>query len=282
MLGQSVYRARTGAYTGGANGVYWMRPAGEDAAGGVPPGRVAMTNLASAGKRVVPQLTVEIETALLYPLLRAGDVRRFHAHPSAWILMAQDPQRRQGIDEAVMRARHPAAWDYLKRMENVLGARRDRGSRALIRCGAPWWTMFSVSAETMAAWKVVWPRIATRVRAAVAGPVEGLPAIPQETCTFIACGGEEEASYLAGMLNGSRFHEAASSFADTGGKSFGAPHLLRHIAVPRYCGSDPAHRELASRVMRARPGGTAVSEPELDDLADAVWESVISRSAATR
>lgn len=263
VLGPSPYRARAGAYTGGANGVYWLRALSPE-----EEGVRTVENLADSGKRDLPTVTARVETDLLFPLLRAADVLRFQANSSAWILLPQDPERRRGIDREVMAARYPLALAYLERFTGALAARRDRGTRALLDHGAPFYSIFSVSAATMSAWKVVWPRIASRVTAAAVGPHDGSPVIPQETCTFIACADEAEAIFLAGMLNSTLFNEAAASFAQTGGKSFGAPHLLRHIAVPRYDHADEDHRRLVELVARAGPGAP---QDLLDEAASGVW-----------
>ncbi len=266
ILGPSALRARAGAYTGGANGVFWMEVIERGA-----DGAWEVANLASAGKRSVAPVRARIEEALLYPLLRASDVHAFRAEPSAWILMTQDPLMRRGIESGLMASRYPRALRYLERFREPLAARRDRGTRSLVDAGAPFYSIFSVSEETMAPWKVVWRRIDSRVRAAILGPCEGRPVIPQETCTFIACRGErpdEEAAFLTGILNSTRLNEAAAAFAPIAGKSFGAPHLLRHIAVPRYDPVRPAHRALA-RLVKEHSG--SVAPANLDDAVAEAW-----------
>lgn len=271
-LGASSYRARAGAYTGGANGVYWVAPVGRRTGG--PPGTedgratIRVRNVPEAGKREVPGVRASLEADLLFPLLRASDIGRFAARPTLTILLPQDPDRRRGIDEAVMAARYAAALAYLGRFRRELAARRDRGTRALIAAGAPFYSIFSVSRETLSPWKVVWPRIASRVTAAAVGPLAGRPVVPQETCTFIACSGRREACYLAGLLNSSLFHEAASAFGQAGGKSFGAPHLLRHIRVPRFDPRAPAHDHLAALVDERR---SDLPQPDLDTAAAPIW-----------
>ncbi|HEY3174250.1 MAG TPA: N-6 DNA methylase [Candidatus Polarisedimenticolia bacterium] len=262
VLGPSAYRARAGAYTGGANGVYWVSPvAGTD----------QVVNLPESGKRSVPAVTARVEPDLIYPLLRPSRLGRFHAEPTDSILLPQDPIRRRGLDESVMAERYPLALAYLGRFRAELAARRDRGTRCLIEAGAPFYSIFSVSAETLATWKVVWPRIASRLVAAAVGPREGRPVIPQETCTFIACDSEEEACYLAGLMNSSLVNEAARAFAQTGGKSFGAPHLLRQIAIPRYDRVRASHRALSALV---RERGVALTQEDLDSAASGVWAAL--------
>jgi len=266
VLGASPLRARAGAYTGGANGVFWVEVL-ERGGDGV----WEVANLPAAGTRPVAATRARVEETLLYPLLRASDVQAFHARPSAWILMTQDPVRRRGIASATMATRYPLALRYLERFRGPLAARRDRGTRSLIDAGAPFYSVFSVGPETMAPWKVVWRRIDSRVRAAAVGPHEGRPVIPQETCTFIACSGarpEEEAAFLAGILNSARLNEAASAFAPIAGKSFGAPHLLRHIAVPRYEPDRPTHVRLARFVME---GGASNDPATLERVVASAW-----------
>ncbi|HZI93482.1 MAG TPA: N-6 DNA methylase [Patescibacteria group bacterium] len=268
-IGASDYRARAGAYTGGANGVYWLRAVGSRMLHGA--GR--FVNMPETGKRETPAVETVLEDELIFPLLRASDITRFEARPTAFILLPQDPVLRRGIDETVLAARCPRALEYLGRFRPQLAARKDRGSRSLIDAGAPFYTIFSVTTDTMAAWKVVWPRIASRVVAAVVGPCDAKPVIPQETCTFIACHGDQaeiEAHYLAGMLNSSPFNELAAGFSQTGGKSFGAPHLLRQIAVPRFDPGRAGHRALADLVRR---NGASVAQTDLDAAVSIAWPS---------
>lgn len=266
LLGPSAYTARAGAYTGGANGVYWVRTTGSAPARSL----AAIENLPEEGKRDVERVASLAEQDLLFPLLRARGVGRLRARPADWILLPQDPDRRRGIDGATMERLYPHALAYLRRMAEALAARRDRGTRALIASGAPFYTLFSVSRETLSPWKVVWPRIASRVQAAPVGPRRGRPVVPQETCSFVACpGGRTEASYLAGMLCSTRFHQAAAAFSAPGSKSFGAPHLLRHIAVPRWDRSDPRHAEVARRVMES---GDGLRQAALDEAVSLVWD----------
>ncbi|MFH1610056.1 MAG: DNA methyltransferase, partial [Candidatus Bipolaricaulota bacterium] len=163
VLGKSDYTAHAGVYSGGANGVYWLRILSTR-----PDGLVVMENITEGAKREVPQVTEVIEPDLLYPLLRGRDVARWHAEPSAHILLVQDPQTRRGIAEEELRERYPKTWAYLKRFEPILReraaftryfTRKDR-SGAVVETG-PFYSMFDVGDYSFAPWKVVWPNIAS-------------------------------------------------------------------------------------------------------------------------
>ncbi|MCS7177250.1 MAG: SAM-dependent methyltransferase [Candidatus Kapabacteria bacterium] len=89
ILGKSDYEAHAGAYTGGANAVYWVELVLRR-----PDGLVVVRNLTEGAKIKVNDVTEPIEPDLLYPLLRGRDVQRWRAEPSAWIRMVQDPVKR--------------------------------------------------------------------------------------------------------------------------------------------------------------------------------------------
>lgn len=155
ILGQSDYEAHAGAYSGGANGVYWVNIIDKR-----PDGLVLVSNITEGAKREVENVQAAIEPDLLYPLLRGRDVKRWQASPSAYILMAQDPIKRRGIDEDEMKTSYPKTYAYLKRFEAVLRERKSRGVSDMVETGAPFYTMFAVGDYTLAPYKVVWTRMA--------------------------------------------------------------------------------------------------------------------------
>ena len=79
VLGKADYEAHAGAYTGGANGVYWLEIWEK-----TPDGLVMVTNITEGQKRDIPEVPLTaLEPDLIYPLLRGKDVKRWKASPSA-------------------------------------------------------------------------------------------------------------------------------------------------------------------------------------------------------
>jgi methylase of polypeptide subunit release factors len=245
--GPSDYQARAGAYSGGANGVYWLRVVGRDGA------NLVVENLHDCGKRAVESVCATIEPGLVYPLLRWGDVERYHARPSAHILLAQDPVTRKGLDEDRMRESFPLTYAYLQRFEAVLGRRRSSGLRP------PFYSMFAVGPYTLAPIKVVWRRMDRRMNAAV---VEGL-IIPQETCVFIEAASTDEAHYLCATVNSDRVDALVRAHSVSGGKGFGTPGMLEFLAIRKYDAASAEHRELAAQSREAHQlaAGTTPARP---------------------
>jgi hypothetical protein len=273
ILGRSDYVAHAGAYTGGANGVYWL-----DIVGTHPDGLIVVRNITEGIKREVKEVQGVIEPDLVYPLLRPRDVSRWESEPSAHILMVQDPVTRTGVAADVLSTRYPKTYGYLRQFEGVLRKRASQAVRRLMDSG-PFYSMFAVGEYTFAGCKVVWPRIASELRAAVTFAVESdKTPIPQETITLVGLDDLTEAHYVCAVVNSSPFNFAAQSYSQRGGKSFGSPHLLENLRVPRYERENPVHVQLTGLSQAAHEATAAEDEArvkeieeEIDQLAAELW-----------
>ncbi|MCS7298316.1 MAG: SAM-dependent methyltransferase, partial [Bacteroidia bacterium] len=269
VLGPSAYEAHAGAYSGGANAVYWLQVIDHR-----PDGLLIVQNITEGAKIKLPDVIEAVEPDLVYPLLRGRDIQRWRAVPSAHILMVQDPKTRRGIDEVLMQEKYPKTYGYLKRFEPVLRQRKSRGISDMLKKGAPFYTMFGVGDYTFAPWKVVWTRIA-KIEAAVVSTREGKPVIPQETITLVACDYPEEAYYIAALVNSSLFQYAAVSYSQEGGKSMGSMHVLEHIRIPAFERNHPTHSRLAELSQEAHVAAEMGNEARLQKI-----EAEIDKAAA--
>ena len=237
VLGKSYYTAHAGSFTGGANGVYWVEVLGRR-----PGGSAIVANITEGARRTVPRTQAALEAELLYPLLRGRDVARWSAVPSAHILMAQDPETRRGIAVAVMEETYPKAHSYLSKFARVLKTRA--AFRRYFRVDSdPYWSMFNVSHFTFASWKVVWREQASTFTAAVVGPLEDRPVIPDHKLMMVEVESSTEAFYLCGALNSAPARQAIAAYAiqiqmDT--------HILGNVAVARFAANNKTQCRLAS------------------------------------
>ncbi|MFS8808399.1 hypothetical protein NW837_13195, partial [Synechococcus sp. R6-10] len=285
VLGKADYKAHAGVYTGGANAVYWVQKTYTH-----PNGDVVVQNITEGAKIKVEQVSMTVEPDLLYPLLRGRDVQRWHAQPSAWIIVPRlKPQ--QVIPLSEMQVKFPKTYAYLKRFAPTLLQRKDAITQGALKRGEPFYFYGAVDDYTFAPWKVVWTRIGS-IQAAVVSSVSSddeKVVIPQETITLVPCNSSEEAHYICAIVNSVVFQFAAESYSQKGGKSMGTMHLLDHIRIPRYDPNNPVHREFAdlsrqAHVIVAR-GDTArlgQVEKKIDELAAQVWGLTESEMDAIR
>lgn len=268
VLGKSDYTARAGVYTGGANGVYWLRVLDTR-----PDGLVVVENITEGAKREVPKVTATIEPDLLYPLLRGRDVGRWHAKPSAHILLTHKPRMRlNAIPENEMERDFPQTWAYLQRFEPILRKRGGWTVKQAMKAGRPFYSMSEIGDYTFAPWKVVWPWIATELRCAITD------AIPEHNVIFVSFENTEEAHYFCGAINSSPAGFVAASSCAGGGGGIARPSVMDRIRIREYDPSDPVHRALAEASQQAHAAAAqgdanrlAEIEDRIDHLAAQLW-----------
>ena len=243
----SSYVAKLGANAAGASGVFWV-----EALDSLSSSIVRIRNLADVGRRETPRVEAEIESSLLFPLLRWRDVDEYRAAPpQTLMIIPQDPRTRRGYDLETMRERYPRALAYLERFEDIL---RARAAYKKYQNRAPFWSIYNVDESTFAPIKVVWRRMDSTLRAAVVEYDEARrrPIAPQDTLARVAVSTIDEADYLAAFLNSSHSRAIAAATTVAGAKNFGSPSLLARLAPPKYRSDDAVMRELAALGRKMR------------------------------
>lgn len=276
VLGQSDYVAHAGCYSGGANGVYWV-----DIMDKRPDGLAVVSNITEGAKKKVESLQMAIEPDLLYPLLRGRDVKRWHAEPSAHILMVQDPVKRRGIDEDEMKTDYPKTYLYLKRFEPIL---RERAAyKRYFRSDDPFYSMFDVGDYTFAPYKVVWPWISTSIRGAVISESDGKPVCPEHNTSFVDLWSEDEAHFICASLNSTIGDFSIRTFYSGGGGGIASPAVLQNIRIPKFNPASKIHQELAGLSQTAHyaasigdEAGLRELEERIDELAARIWGLTIA------
>ena len=219
-----------------------------------------------------------IEPDLLYPLLRGRDVNRWHAEPSAHILVTHLPgMRLNAIPEDEMKIDYPKTYLYLKRFEAIL---RERAAyKRYFRPDDPFYSMFNVGDYTFTPpHKVVWPNIASQIVSAVISTEENKLILPQHIVTLVACQLLAEAHYICALMNSRIVNFSLQSYSMKGGKSFGDPHVLQNIRIPKFDSANKFHQELSGLSQNAHyavtigdEAGLRELEERIDELAAQIW-----------
>ncbi|MBP5622963.1 MAG: hypothetical protein J6X44_13220, partial [Thermoguttaceae bacterium] len=233
------YRAKLGANAAGASGVFWL-----ETSDSLDAPLAKVRNLFESGKRKVERVETELESALLFPLVRWRDVDEYRVQsPSTLMLVPQDPETRKGIAPETMEKLYPKTLDYLRRFESTL---RERAAYRRYQNRAPFWSLYNVGVETFAPIKVAWRRMDSTTRAAVVfGAPDAKPLIPQETLSFVAVTSIDEADYLCAILNSAPARAIFESTSPTSAKGFGSPSALNAAPIPVFDPNDALCRELA-------------------------------------
>jgi hypothetical protein len=252
IVGKNAYKAYEGVNTGGLNGCYWIKIVRAEANG-----NLLIHNLAETGKNKLDAVEAVIEPDLVHPLLRGRDLQRWIANPAANIIVAQDPKAGKGIPESEMKRTLPRTYAYLKRFEGdfakpVRGTLRGRALfKQYFKPTDPFYSMYNVSINTFAPWKVVYKRLSNAFQAAVV-PHE---VIPHEKIILMPTGSQEEAHYLCGVLNSSVSNLLLRSSAVRVQTIEYAPGDVAQIAVPDFDQNSRLHCRIAELSGKLRIPG---------------------------
>jgi hypothetical protein len=141
----------------------------------------------------------------MYPMLKSSEITKGRSkEPTRWMLVTQ---KAVGDETAVIRIVAPQTWEYLQRQGNLL----DRRASSIYR-NRPRFSVFGVGDYTFAHWKVAISGFYKQINFATIGPFAEKPVVLDDTSSFVSCQSEQEARYIAGLLNSQPAREFFSAF----------------------------------------------------------------------
>ncbi len=284
MKGENPYKAYRGASTE-PYGVFWLRIKEVR-----PDGYIVVENMAERGKSEIPSTSAAIEKDLVYPAISGGDIIPFGIKSHFYVLIAQNPIERKGYEESWMISNLPLTFAYLNQFKTFLVKRASykkyfhkeikEGNKVIKREPiAPLYSMYNISQDTFAKYRVVWKRMASKMVATVLSRLRtpfGLKtAISTDTTSFFAVGDEKEAHYLCGILNSEVVDQYIRSYSSPG-RGFGAPSVMNHLAIPKFKSDNKIHKKIAGLSRRAHhlvAQGKGIEElqTELNETVEKLW-----------
>ncbi|HUL00264.1 MAG TPA: N-6 DNA methylase [Nitrospirota bacterium] len=234
VRGSNVYRAYTGAYTGGLNGAYWLREIEQRGK------QIVYENMGDVGKIKVEIVNSPLESELVFPLLRGRDVHRWTSKPSAFILLPYDVENSCWISEHDLKRSAPHSYEFLLKFKDKLLRRKTAIVRQQMDRG-PFYAMVAVGKYTFASWKVVYKRLSNAMQAAV---VPGRH-IPHEKLIMIPARSKKEANFIAALLNSSPANLLLRGAAVRVQTIEYTPSDIAQLAIPMFNQSNTLHEELA-------------------------------------
>jgi len=313
LSGSSSYTARCGARVD-PYGIYFLQPLRIDSK------YVHVRNMPELGKREIPQVEARLEKALVYPALRGRDIKRWIAIPQLLTIM---PNR--GINAAdfmtyeEMKKNYPYTYAYFHLFWDVLAGKEDYwtyfaqlveeasdavlekrylhwrrinkarsgGVRRLVQASnVPLYSISKIGPYTFQPYRVVWPRMADDLRAAVISDFsvtvgrDCMPAktvIPNDVMTLVGFDSEDEAHYFCACMNSTLVREHLLSFSSPG-RGFGSPSILKNINIPEYvrARAEMIHLSQLSKkchkaALDADVGTIESSERIIDDQVWKLW-----------
>ena len=137
--------------------------------------------------------SLHLESDFLFPLLKSSDIANGKTSPTRYVLVTQ---RRPSDVTSIIETLAPKTWAYLERHSTVLDNRK-----SIIYKKRPRFSIFGVGDYTFSPWKVAVSGLYKNCSFQVVGRYRGKPIVLDDTCCFIPCASESEATFVCELLN---------------------------------------------------------------------------------
>lgn len=168
---------------------------------------------------------VEIESLLLFPLLKSSDVANGRILTTRYMIVTQ---REIGEDTSGIKFNAPLTWQYLLDHTDQLDA---RGS--VIYRGKPRFSIFGVGAYTYAPWKVAISGFYKSINFMKVGPIDNKPVVLDDTIYFLPCQSEREADFIISIVQSRPYLELMRSMIFNDEKRPITADLLKRLSIKK-------------------------------------------------
>ena len=148
------------------------------------------------------------------------------------------PQKTVGEQTHPIEQRAPMTWAYLQKHAELL---KNRASSIYRK--RPDFSIFGVGAYSFAPWKVAISGFYKKLEFVTVGPVGPKPVVLDDTSYFLPCDTQQQAVYLAGLLNSHEARSFYNAFVFWDSKRPITADLLRRLSLRRLA------KELGSEEM---------------------------------
>jgi len=244
LTGESSYRARTGVFTGGANGIFWL-----DIISKAGNSSVIVKNKTERAKIKFEKIEAEIENDLLYPYASGSDIKMWSYTYNKYIVCPHTAATKMyPIAFDLIEEKFPHTANYFKFFKNGLKARKGFTSFDRKIHDAHYYTLQRIGEYTFARYKVAWKYIASEFICAVIQDTDDKylgrkTIIPNEKIIYIGLDDKSEAYYLCGVLSSSYIRSLINSFKVS---TQIAPSTIKNLNIPKYDPQNDFHQLISS------------------------------------
>ncbi|MEM4497337.1 MAG: N-6 DNA methylase [Nitrososphaerota archaeon] len=286
VLGKSTYQAHEGVHPA-FNQIYFVRILEKN-----KDGTLIITNPPESGqKKIVKQVTANIEPEVLYPLIRGRDVKKWYVKFSdRYVIVPHKSSDGTPFPLDVLKKQYPATYAYLHQFREELIQRAIKPflsiqkqirelttkfrtkSKEIDRLKAMLHEKFhildNIGAYTFSPYKVVWKRIAgaitgkaTSFACAVVEPHGDKPVVPDDSTILVSVDDEEEAYYLSGILNSILIRATIAAYTYELRQE---THILENIRISPFDSNNIIHKRIAALSKKAHQLSKYIHEKRYD------------------
>ena len=170
---------------------------------------------------------VEIETEILFPLLKSSDVAGARTRrPKRWMIVPQTHVGEETVDR--LKAIAPRTLAYLKRHAPLLEKRRS----TIYRYRPPF-SIFGVGSYSFSKAKVAVSSLYKEIRFVSVGTYQGKPIVLDDTCYSVCCDSMKESQLVAATMNSVEAKRLLSAFVFPDAKRTVTTGILQRLNLEK-------------------------------------------------
>lgn len=240
-LGSNSLVARTGVFTGGANGIYWLRIDSEQE------NNILVSNITERAKNKMKSVQLEVEKDYVFPFLTGNDLDFWSYSYSKYILCPHTPETKMyPIDKKTL-AQHPFTKHYFDVFKTELEDRKGFTSMDKPIHEQFFYALQRIGVYTFAKYKVCWRYISKKFTPAVVEYADdrylGVKnIIGNEKIISIPFDDKDEAYYICAVISSTPYRKTIENYMV--GTQI-TPSIIGRLNIPKYNSQDQQHRELS-------------------------------------
>lgn len=240
ILGKNLYKARTGVFTGGANGIFWLNI--EESSN-----IIKVSNITDKAKIKVKKVSTEIEKDYVFPLLTGKEIGFWEYSYSRYILCPHSPETKMYPIEQKILSQLPLTNAYFEAFKEELENRKGFTSIDKNIHERYYYTLQRIGEYTFAKYKVCWRYISKKFTPVVVEYVDDKylgrkNIIGNEKVISIGLDNREEAYYLCGLISSTPYRKTIENYMI--GTQI-TPSILSRLNIPQYDSGNDVHRKIA-------------------------------------
>lgn len=245
ILGRNELVARTGVFTGGANGIYWLNI---DA---VHNENILVSNIIERAKNKMKKVQLEVEKEYVFPFLTGNDLKFWSYEYSKYILCPHTSKTKMyPIDNKTL-AQYPLTEKYFYEFKKELEDRKGFTSMDESIHEQFFYTLQRIGVYTFAKYKVCWRYICKSFTPAVVEYAKDKylgdkNIIGNEKIISIAFEDRDEAYYVCAVISSTPYRKTIENYMV--GTQI-TPSIIGRLNIPRFDNQNEQHLEL-SRICR--------------------------------
>ncbi len=269
VLGNSAYQARTGTFTGGANGIFWLNVLEKKQ------NILIVKNITERAKNKMKNVTTTLEMDWVFPFLTGNDLKFWEYSYSKYTLCSHTDETKMYPVDMKTLEKYPKTLAYFENFKTELQERKGFTTFDKHIQLANYYAIQRIGDYTFAPYKVAWRYICKDFRPAVIEYADdkfvGYKNImPNEKIIFVGLNDKQEAYYLCGVLSSTIYRQTIESYMV--GTQI-TPSIINRLNLPKFDKDNIYHLKISNI---CELGHFAENKNELVLQIDAIIEEILA------